>query len=372
MRRSRRWLLSAVPFGCVAPFRCLSAFADKSDSAKPIPSAIFKYSDLSTEFPVLRLTNPEFTSVLPPHYNRALPRKGSFLLYSSDLTGRMEAYRMESKGGLSHQLTEQPDLEPSSLTLTPDERGFCCVAGRRLLLVNLTSGKIREVYRIPDGFESASGMTLAEDGLYAALIEKKGSSHRLRLIRMSDGAATTLSEAAEELADPILRPRRTSVLYRHGGAWWLANYDGQQNYRLRLAEGDTGPATWTPDGRSVLYLNFPADTRKLHNLREFTPDTNEDSGLADTTQFVAFERNADASVFVGASGSKASPHVLLLVRSVKRELTLCEHRASDPRMVSPIFSPNSQNVFFGSDQHGKPAIYSMAVEKFVSETDSGH
>jgi len=59
-----------------------------------------------------------------------------------------------------------------------------------------------------------------------------------------------------------------------------------------------------------------------------------------------------------------------LVRSVKRELTLCEHRASDPRIVSPIFSQNSQNIFFGSDQHGKPAIYTMAVEKFVAETDS--
>ena len=58
------------------------------------------------------------------------------------------------------------------------------------------------------------------------------------------------------------------------------------------------------------------------------------------------------------------------MRAVKRELTLCEHRASDPRMVAPVFSPNSQSVFFGSDQHGKPAIYSMAVEKLVSETDS--
>ena len=68
--------------------------------------------------------------------------------------------------------------------------------------------------------------------------------------------------------------------------------------------------------------------------------------------------------------SKASPHILLLVRAVKRELIVCEHRASDARMVSPVFSPNSQSIFFGSDQHGKPAIYTMAVEKFVAQTDS--
>jgi oligogalacturonide lyase len=117
-------------------------------------------------------------------------------------------------------------------------------------------------------------------------------------------------------------------------------------------------------------LNYPADRRRLHNIREFVPDTNEDASVADTSQFVGFERNGDASVFAGASGSKASPHVLLLVRAVKRELTLCEHRASDPGMVSPIFSPNSQTVFFVSDRHGKPAIYCMAVEKLVAETDS--
>jgi oligogalacturonide lyase len=365
MKRSRRWFLSATPAACLAGLGTADA-----DKTKPIPSAFFRYKDASTEFPVLRLTDPGFTSLLPAHYGRAVSRKSAFLLYASDLTGRMEVFRMESKNGVSRQLTEQEGLDPASLTLTSDERSFCCLAAGKLLMVNLGTGKIREVYRVPEGFEPGSGMSLAEDGLYAALIEKKGPAHRLRLIRMADGTATTLAQADEEMRDPIVRPRRASVLYSREGGLWLANYDGQQNYRLRLAEGETGPANWSPDGRSVLYLNYPADRGRLHNIREFIPDTNEDSAIGDTTQFVAFERNSDASVFTGASGSKASPHVLLLVRAVKRELTLCEHRASDPRMVSPIFSPNSQNVFFVSDQHGKPAIYSMAVEKFVSATDS--
>jgi oligogalacturonide lyase len=158
------------------------------------------------------------------------------------------------------------------------------------------------------------------------------------------------------------------VLYQRGKSVWLANYDGQQNFALRTAQGETGPAIWSPDGRTVFYLNYPSDPHRLHNIRELTPDSQEDRPVADTTQFVAFERNADASVFTGASGSKASPHVLLLVRTVKRELTLCEHRASDPKMVSPVFSPNSQQVYFVSDRHGKPAIYSIAVEKLVEET----
>ncbi len=101
-----------------------------------------------------------------------------------------------------------------------------------------------------------------------------------------------------------------------------------------------------------------------------TPRTaNEDHFISATTQFVHFGRNADSSVFVGASGSKASPYVLLLVRAVRRELTLCEHKASDPRLVAPIFSPNSQRIFFQTDRHGKWAIYRMSMERLVEETE---
>jgi oligogalacturonide lyase len=230
------------------------------------------------------------------------------------------------------------------------------------------------VYRAPEGFEAGGGLSVTADGLYAALVEHTGAEHkdaryRLRLIRMADGMASTLAEADEELADPIPRPRRASVLYRRGNGVWLANFDGEQNYRLRLADGEATGATWSPDGRGVLYLNYPPDAHRLHNLREFTPDANQDQAIADTSQFVCFERNGDASVFVGASASKASPYVLLLVRAVRREFTLCEHRASDPRMVAPVFAPSSQRIFFSSDQHGKPAIYTMSVERLVEETE---
>jgi oligogalacturonide lyase len=111
----------------------------------------------------------------------------------------------------------------------------------------------------------------------------------------------------------------------------------------------------------------------LTALREWTPGAGtgrgEDAKIADTSQFVGFRANADASVYVGASGSKASPYLLLLIRAARRELAVAEHRASDPALVAPAFAPNSQFVVFVSDRHGKPAIYWIAVDKLVSETD---
>jgi oligogalacturonide lyase len=160
------------------------------------------------------------------------------------------------------------------------------------------------------------------------------------------------------------------LYHRSESELWLVNFDGAQNRKLRIAAGGLGTALWSPDGRSILYLNFPTDPKQLNNVRECTPDTNEDRLVSKTSQFVAFNRNSDASVLVGASSSKASPFVLLLVRAVRRELTLCEHRATQPRTVTPIFSPNSQRVFFQSDREGKSAIYSMVVDKLVEETET--
>jgi oligogalacturonide lyase len=336
-----------------------------------LPSVVSRYADPSTEFPVFRLTDPEHTSALPPHYARAISRKGNFLLYSCDASGSMQAYRLDLKTGQARLLTDAENFNPACFTLLDDERSFCYVDGARLYLSSLTSLRPRQVYQALEGFQP-TGLSITDDGLSAALVEQKGSHYRLQWIRMMDGVAVTLAEADQEndeLADPTPRPRRASVLYRRAGGVWLANVDGKQNYRLKLADGQALAATWTPDGKAALYLNVPVDPHKLRNIREFTPDTNEDKAVSDTTQYACFERNADGSVFVGASGSKASPHVLLLVRAVGRELTLCEHRASNPAMVSPIFSPNSQNVFFTSDQHGKPAIYRIAVDKLVQATE---
>jgi oligogalacturonide lyase len=356
---SRRFFLAALPGVC---------WAATTGKGSILPSSAIRYADPTTEFPVSRLTDPAHTSVLPPHYGRAVSRKGNFLVYASDASGGTQAYRLDLKSGQARLLTDAENFNPACFTLLADERSFCYVDGASLYLSSLTSLRPRQVYRAPEGYQPAA-MSITDDGLYAGLIEKRESHYRLQWIRVSDGVTTMLAEADEELSNPMPRPRRASVLYRRPSGVWLANLDGKQNYRLKLADGQVPATTWSPDGKDVLYLNVPSDPHKLRNLREFTPDTNEDKAISDTTQYACFERNADGSVFVGASASKASPHVLLLVRAVRREFTLCEHRASDPAMVSPIFSPNSQNVFFSSDQHGKPAIYRIAVDKLVEETE---
>jgi oligogalacturonide lyase len=187
---------------------------------------------------------------------------------------------------------------------------------------------------------------------------------------MAKGTAATLAEVPWVISDPVGRPRRTQVLYRQeSSALWLVNFDGQQNRKLKIAPGPIGPARWAADGRTLLYLHFPEEKTQLNTIREHTPDANQDQFVAKTSQFVHFDANRDTSVFVGASRNKASPHILILLRTTQRELTLCEHRATDPATAAPLFSADSQQIFFQSDKQGKPAIYRVHVERFVEKIE---
>ena len=177
----------------------------------------------------------------------------------------------------------------------------------------------------------------------------------------------------QEIEELMARPRRAQILYRTrgdspGGQYWLVNSDGSGKRQLKTEPGQTRSALWIPSGRTFTYLHLPEDPTELISLREHSPDDGTDRVLAKTSQFISASPNADASVFTGASRSRANAYILILLRVARRELTLCEHRASDPTMVQPVFSPDSQSVLFVTDRHGKPAINHARVARFVEET----
>jgi len=343
----------------------LAAWPLAAQKNRPFPGEIVRYSDPSTELDVYRLTSPAVSSYLPAPYQKAVARRGGFLLYSSDRSGTLQAFRLDLKTGESRQLTDAEALDRDSLTLLPGERACCYFDGPSLRQGLLGD---REIYTVPEGWERTNGFTVTDDGTHAVFAEKQGVKSRLRRISLlAKVPPATVIEVEGEITIPLPRPRRAQIFYRKENGLWLVNLDGQQNRRLKTESA--GPANWTPSGHTIVYLHIPDNASELNSLREVIPDENNDYQLAKTSQFVAFGQNGDASVFVGASRNKASRTILLLLRVTRREFTLCEHKASDPASVSPIFAPNSQSIFFQSDRDGKPAIYRVRVEKLVEETE---
>ena len=363
--RPRRWTRRSL-------FALFAASGFASDRGKGVlfGSDLARFPDPATELDVYRLTSPSYATHLPAYYQRAISHKAQFLLCWSDRTGSPQAFRLNLKSGEWLQVTDAAALDGASLSLLADEHSFCYFDGPSLKRSDFSRFREREIYRVPEGWQRCPGGSVTEDGLYAIFAECRKETSRIQLVSMAKGTTTTIAEAPWLISDPVSRPRRTQVLYRQdASALWLVNFDGQQNRKLKIAPGPVGPARWAPDGRTVLYLHFPEEKTQLNTLREHTPDANQDQLVAKTSQFVHFDCNRDTSVFVGASRNKASPHILLLLRTTGRELTLCEHRASEPVTVAPVFSPDSQLVYFQSDKEGKSTLYRIRVERFVEKTE---
>ncbi|HLK49636.1 MAG TPA: oligogalacturonate lyase family protein [Bryobacteraceae bacterium] len=363
LRVSRRSLLASSVLA-------VRAIADQTNGPKGqvFESDWRRYSDPATELEVFRLTDPSYTSTLPASTNRVISRNSGFLLFCCDRSGAAQAFRMDLKSGETRQLTDRANLDGASLNLLPDGRSFCYFADRTLYRVNLGNLREAEIYMVPEGWERGPGLCTAADSAHVFCIERRGDRSRLRSIPLAPAAARTVLETPLPIADPVERPLRGQILYRETGkGLWLVNSDGRQNRALKLAAGTTGPANWAPDGRTLLYLNFPDDAKQLNAIREYAPDEDKDKIVARTSQYVQFGFNRDTSVFVGASRNVASPVILLLLRVTQRERTLCEHKASHPDAVAPMFAPDAQRIYFQSDRHGKPALYSMHIERLVEK-----
>jgi len=352
-------------------FLAAMAGAAYAADALSAPSVRKRFLDGATEFEFQRYTEPGFSCQLPRTNAIAFSRRQQMLLYSSDRAGATHAWSMDLKSSEHKQLSEGKPLDAASLTLTVDERNLLYTSEGKLWISPTTGPRPRALWTSNSGFCTASGVAAIANGPSAIVIEQKDRGSLVRRVPLSKGTPGILAEFAVTVMDPMPRPRRASLALRDGdGGLWLAMFDGSKARKLKTEAGKLLGAAWSTDGRTLVYLLDPLKEGKANQLRELNPDSGEDSLLASTSQFASFSSNADGSVIVGASGSKAQPFVLLLVRSVKRELTICEHKSSDAANVRPRFTPDSQRIYFQSDREGKSVLYGMAVDKLVEKTES--
>jgi len=315
--------------------------------------------DPVTENLVVRLTNPTYTSVNPPSQNHHVSSKSRFVLYGCDRMGTMSPYHLDLKTAAARQLADTRAFHPDTLAMDLEERNGFFVDGETLQQVNLGNLKIHSLA------EGVSDFHMSGNGNILVLL--RGG----KLERLDRGGATVLADNVGTRG--IVSPSGSNVCFaREEGAsessLWRVAVEGTPP--VLLAKGAVSCPFWNPDSESLLFLRQTQGDRGMTTLlREISLDGRDEGTVAQTSQFISFAPNADGTVFIGASRSKAQPHVVLMLRRARREMTLCEHHASHPDLVRPVFSPNSRRVYFASDRHGKPALYVVNVELLVEPTE---
>jgi oligogalacturonide lyase len=355
----------------VAGLTALAAGSSAGAAASQF-SPVRRYLDASTDNEVYCLSDPDQEAWMSFPWNRTAARRQNFVLYSlgngAGAEDGPQIHRLDLKGGLLKPLTNLPGIFPQAFALAPDDRTLYFAAGETLYATSTGNlAKPKELHRASSPEVWSNGFSLSEDGLNIAFIDE-GKVQILNTRLSGKAAVRTVAEAGAGCHQPLAAKGGGVVWRKQQGGFWVSHPLAGAKALEVVVDGPTGPLVWNPDGRSFLFLRLSQERGVANALHEFSLETKRETLVGKTSQFVHFNRNGDSSVFVGASGSKAQPYVLLMLRVTRRELALCEHKASDPSKVAPVFSPSSNRIFFQSDRLGKQAIFSMLVDKLVEET----
>ena len=346
-----------------------AAAAQESRKGQTLPPERLRYLDRSTEFPVTRLTSPEHETWMPASPGGGISRRSNAVLAASSRPGRPELLWVSLAAGESRILSSAEALDPHVLALTSDDRWVAYLDGVRLVALQRDNLREQVLARFGTDGTPPAGVAASADRLTFYFLESAGNGAKIKSVRLGPGPVQTVAEAEAPVAELAPNPRRALIAWRtQAGVIWAGGLDGSKPRSLECPEGRVLQFHWAHDGQSILYLLEPADTSKLIEIREQQVDSRADVLVAKTSQFACFAPNSNGSAFVGASRSKASPHILLLLRATKREFTLCEHGDPDPAASRPVFTPDSQSVVFSSPMHGKRAIYVAAVERLIEKT----
>lgn len=339
-----------------------AALSKNSQKTKPLPQVgeFVRFFDPVTENIVVRLTNPNYHSFLPASNNRFISTRDRFLIYASDRAGPLSLFRMDLHTGISTQIGQNSKLDPTSISLDAAVRFLYYLDGGNLVETNLSTRKTKTISSAVTRFSIGANAT-------ELAVVKEG-----KLEISASGAVLAAS-----VDGPCgMRPGGRGCFFVRAAAdgngceFWYASVDKSTQPVLLVRGGISNPV-WSPDGRSLLFLrDVPSGNAILSEIHECIPETGLIRKVDTTSQFAAFAPNGDGSVFVGASRSKAQPTIILLLRDLQREMTLCEHRNTNPAAADPVFSPDSRRVFFQSDHEGKSALYTVNVDLLVEPTDT--
>jgi oligogalacturonide lyase len=364
--------------------------------------------DELTGVEVIRLSPDEGNTNHPYFTASQVDRDTTYLLVSSDRTGRDQLYTVRLADGEMVQLTDDADVGSSCLDAVHHVAYY--FAGHVLKSVRIDDLSEEALMEIPQGFLAAS-LSCTDDGRYLAFTmielenvelctarytpEFSGGSKGFRekffrwpssvIIRYDTEAQVghVVTGELRRMTHVIIHPLDgNTVLYCHEGPWhlvqrmWIANVATDEVHPLvetkRLLER-AGHEFFTRSGRvgaqysyryrpdmpwlqhADLYVNTDgSDERRYyypyHRPVHIHAHPEEHMAVGDTAQIR--EDDADYARYIALVRYDDERHRAIVGR-------LCSHDASWRKSSHPhpVFAPDGEHVIWGSDLGGRMNVY---------------
>jgi oligogalacturonide lyase len=330
---------------------------------------------------------------------------GSRLLFGSDRNGKTDLFSLELKTGSILQLTDledRPDMKGAILlwaSLNQKNREVYYWHGKILEAVHLDSLKVRELYRVPAGFDNNMANVTC-DGRYVctALYEDLSGKFEVDLLNgyigfgeyweamplskiiripVTGGLAETLFEENYWIGHVNTSPTQpTWLTYCHEGPWdkvdqriWGLDMETRKTWKIRPGTlGDmAGHEYWLADGLRVGYHGgdkkgpfFGFAKWDNSQVKEY-----QVSNKPESWHFSSLDDH-----LVVSDGNERAPFILLWKREGERIFgprKLCRHDSSLHSQgvhPHPAISPDRKSVLYTADKYGYGDVFLAELTDF--------
>jgi Tol biopolymer transport system component len=224
-----------------------------SNASQPAPTA----AATDTLFPT-DVVGPAVTPTIEP----SAPMPGLVYVDLDPNTGMVGPYLVDA-GGKSVQLSDKPDP-----VLSPDRSQLLYSGGGDIWLLDLASGKTRNITRTKDRVENYYQWWPAHPDLivfhYQPADDVEPVAGYLATIKPDGTNYLLLDEEGRSFSPAALSPDGQSIAYDRGGQPWIYNYSGgkmpifpksaQQGFSIAMNP------EWSPSGRQIAWQLFGMPT----------------------------------------------------------------------------------------------------------------
>ncbi len=169
----------------------------------------------------------------------------------------------------------------------------CNIQGNEVCIMNAAGSGWQQ---LTDSQYAAFNASLSPDGQKAVYVISNGKYSEVNELNIDTGKSVQLTDFGKNVGSPEISPDNKTIIfhYRSGNgntSLWVMNRDGSDPHEFYSSPGkDAHDATWSPDGKQILFALGKAESNKFYIMDfnggdpQLVNDTIDSRGRSDWSQ----------------------------------------------------------------------------------------